>query len=69
MTITYIATGGWIKFDRLLENTAGDDYDVVIIPGGAWNPDTLRVDVNAIGSSRKPLQRARSSPRSATARG
>jgi protease I len=39
MTITYVATGGWIKFDRLLEEAAGDDYDAVIVPGGAWNPD------------------------------
>jgi protease I len=53
LTITYIATGGWIRFDRLLENTAGDDYDVVILPGGAWNPDTLRGDANAISFVQK----------------
>jgi protease I len=53
LTITYIATGGWIRFDRLLESTAGDDYDVVILPGGAWNPDTLRGDANAISFVQK----------------
>jgi protease I len=49
MTITYIAPGGWVKFDRLLEEASAKDYDVVIVPGGVWNPDTLRGDVKAIG--------------------
>jgi protease I len=49
MTITFIATGGWMRFDRLLEDASAKDYDVVIIPGGVWNPDTLRGDANAIG--------------------
>jgi protease I len=49
MTITFIATGGWIKFDRTLEDASAKDYDVVIIPGGVWNPDTLRNDAKAIG--------------------
>src|ERR1700716_1510499 len=49
MTITFIATGGWIRFDRHLEDASAKDYDVVIIPGGVWNPDTLRNDAKAIG--------------------
>jgi protease I len=49
MTITFIAAGGWIRFDRNLEDASAKDYDVVIIPGGAWNPDTLRGDAKAIG--------------------
>jgi protease I len=53
MTITYVATGGWIKFDRLLEDAAGDDYDAVVVPGGAWNPDTLRGDAKAINFVQK----------------
>ena len=48
MTITYIAEGGWIKFDRLLENAKSEDYEVVIIPGGTWSPDTLRAEAKAI---------------------
>src|ERR1700733_4156997 len=28
MTITFIATGGWIKFDRHLGDASGKDYDV-----------------------------------------
>ena len=31
MTITFIATGGWIRFDRHLEDASAKDYDVVII--------------------------------------
>ena len=49
MTITFIATGGWIRFDRHLEDASAKDYDVVIVPGGVWNPDTLRNDAKAIG--------------------
>jgi protease I len=48
MTITFIATGGWIRFDRLLEEASANDYDLVIIPGGTWSPDSLRGDANAI---------------------
>jgi protease I len=49
MTITFIATGGWVRFDRHLGDASGKDYDVVIVPGGVWNPDTLRNDAKAIG--------------------
>ncbi len=49
LTITFIAPGGWIKFDRNLEDAVAKDYDVVIIPGGVWNPDTLRNDAKVIG--------------------
>src|ERR1700716_2053612 len=48
MTITFIAPGGWIRFDRHLEDASAKDYDVVIVPGGVWNPDTLRGDAKAI---------------------
>jgi protease I len=48
MTITFIATGGWIRFDRLLEEASAKDYDLVIIPGGTWSPDSLRGDAKAI---------------------
>jgi protease I len=48
MAINFIATGGWIKFDRLLEDASDADYDVVIVPGGAWNPDILRGEAKAI---------------------
>src|SRR6202453_1228660 len=49
LTINFVATSGWIRFDRHLEGAAAQDYDVVIVPGGVWNPDTLRADADAIG--------------------
>ena len=49
LTINFVATSGWIRFDRHLEDAAAQDYDVVIVPGGVWNPDTLRGDAKAIG--------------------
>jgi protease I len=48
MTITYIAEGGWIKVDRFLDDVTSHAYDAVVVPGGAWNPDTLRADPLAI---------------------
>src|SRR3979490_55009 len=48
MTITFIATGGWIRFDRHLQDASAKDYDVVIIPGGGWNPHTLRNHAKAM---------------------
>jgi protease I len=49
LTINFVATSGWIKFDSHLEAASAKDYDVVIVPGGVWNPDTLRGDAKAIG--------------------
>src|SRR5260370_3784036 len=42
MTITFIAIGGWIRFDRHLEDASAKAYDVVIVPGRVWNPHTPR---------------------------
>src|SRR5258707_12141144 len=39
MTITFIATGGWIRFHRHMEVPSDKDYDLVRVPGGAWHPD------------------------------
>src|SRR5258708_10600520 len=36
MTITFIANGGWIRFDRNLEGASRQDYDVVIVPARCW---------------------------------
>ena len=44
LTIQFIDHGGWVPIDVHLRNASTDDYDAVIIPGGAWNPDTLRAD-------------------------
>jgi protease I len=44
LTIRYMENAGWVKFDRLVTDAKADEYDAVVIPGGAWNPDTLRAD-------------------------
>jgi protease I len=44
VTIHYIETAGWIAFDKTVDAVSASDYDAFIVPGGAWNPDTLRAD-------------------------
>jgi deglycase len=34
--------------DRTVEETRADDYDALVIPGGVGNPDTMRMDENAV---------------------
>src|SRR5450432_1648710 len=38
---------GWVAIDRYLGEAAVSDYDALVLPGGAWNPDSLRGDLNA----------------------
>jgi protease I len=35
---------GWVAIDRYLGEATASDYDAVVTPGGAWNPDSLRGD-------------------------
>src|SRR5688500_12374949 len=35
--------------DRTVSEATVDDYDALILPGGAVNPDNLRQDDNAVG--------------------
>jgi protease I len=35
--------------DRTVEEATPDDYDALVLPGGVGNPDTLRMDENAVG--------------------
>lgn len=44
LTIRYMENAGWVPIDRFLSDVAPSDYDAVLLPGGAWNPDTLRGD-------------------------
>ena len=37
------------KVDRTVEEARADDYDALVIPGGVGNPDTMRMDENAVG--------------------
>ena len=36
------------KVDRTVEEAGADDYDALLLPGGVGNPDTLRMDENAV---------------------
>jgi protease I len=45
LTVHYIETAGWIAFDKTVDEIDVSNYDAFIIPGGAWNPDTLRSDL------------------------
>src|SRR3954468_8425683 len=36
------------KVDRTVEEARASDYDALVLPGGIGNPDTLRMDENAV---------------------
>jgi protease I len=36
------------KVDETVEEASADDYDGLMLPGGVGNPDTLRMDENAV---------------------
>ena len=37
-----------IKVDKTVEEVSADEYDALMLPGGVGNPDTLRMDENAV---------------------
>jgi protease I len=53
-TAGYIVIGQWladdvcVKADLRLSDVQVAEYDAVFIPGGAWNPDMLRTDQEAL---------------------
>ncbi len=42
LTIRFMENAGWFKIDKFLDEVTPASYDALIVPGGAWNPDTLR---------------------------
>ncbi|MEN3313072.1 MAG: protease [Actinomycetota bacterium] len=36
------------KVDKTVEEASASDYDALVLPGGVGNPDTLRLDENAV---------------------
>ena len=40
--------GDKIPVDRTIEEASADEYDALMLPGGVGNPDTLRMDENAV---------------------
>ena len=47
LAIRLMENAGWLKIDRYTDEAQAKDYDAVILPGGCWNPDALRMDENA----------------------
>ena len=47
LAIRLMENAGWLKIDRFTDEADAKDYDAVILPGGCWNPDALRMDGNA----------------------
>jgi protease I len=47
LTIRYMENAGWVTIDRYLGEAKSSDYDAVVVPGGAWNPDSLRANGDA----------------------
>ena len=49
MAIRLMENAGWLKIDRYTDEAKAGDYDAVLLPGGCWNPDALRMDEHARG--------------------
>lgn len=47
LAIRLMENAGWLPIDLHLERARPEDYDAVILPGGCWNPDFLRVNPKA----------------------
>ncbi len=48
-TVNWMQNANYIKIDKFLDETNAKEYNLVYIPGGAWNPDALRADNDALG--------------------
>ena len=47
LAIRLMENAGWLKIDRYTDEAKAADYDAVLLPGGCWNPDALRMDQHA----------------------
>lgn len=47
-TVNWMENANYIKIDQFLDEAVATDYNLVYIPGGAWNPDALRTDKQAL---------------------
>jgi protease I len=45
--------------DRTVDEVRADDYDALVLPGGVGNPDTLRMDDDAVRFVREFVERGR----------
>jgi protease I len=46
--LNHIDKGEQVKVDRTVQNVRAADYDGLLLPGGAVNPDTLRLNEQAV---------------------
>ncbi len=56
LTVKFMENAGWVAIDRYLGEATAGEYDAVVLPGGAWNPDTLRADPHAQAFVRAALE-------------
>jgi putative intracellular protease/amidase len=47
-TVKWMQNSGYIKIDKFIDEAQSNQYDLVYIPGGAWNPDAIRADKDAL---------------------
>jgi protease I len=55
-TIRGWSGGSWsdrVSVDRTLDEASHDDYDALLLPGGVMNPDSLRMNEEAVGFVRE----------------
>ncbi len=52
LAIRLMENAGWLPIDAFVEDVKVADYDGMILPGGAWNPDALRMSKAACDFTR-----------------
>lgn len=48
MAVQFLKPSIWIPVDRNISQASAADYDLVFVPGGAWNPIIMRTDGKVI---------------------
>ena len=51
--------GDTFKVDKTIDQAAASDYDALVLPGGVFNPDALRVDEGAVRFVRDFFQQSK----------
>ena len=48
MTVRLMENSGWLPIDKYIDEVSANNFDGLVLPGGAWNPDFLRTNANAL---------------------
>ncbi|MBF0546048.1 MAG: DJ-1/PfpI family protein [Candidatus Riflebacteria bacterium] len=56
MAVQFLKPSIWIPVDKQISQAKVEDYDAIIIPGGAWNPIIMRTDASILNFVRKAHQ-------------